>query len=209
MNPETELILNIEPLKEEAYAKISSKEKLVVYALLYLDQNGISSSFNNLCVASFKLFPKAFQFSEEFTQYPHLEMLNRTILHLRPKERNYATGNTKTFYKLTELGTEIAKQVKYDLNSDLNNTKEVKLKKVDKHKPSSEKLYNKILSEPEFLYFLNTNEIDELYVWKLFEVTPFSNEREIRINLKLVRILANEKNNDEIVQFIDSILSKL
>ncbi|MDD2516259.1 MAG: hypothetical protein PHF26_03510, partial [Candidatus Gracilibacteria bacterium] len=97
-------IKNIVPeYKAEIYTNVSSREKLVVYAMAYLENNKIPLLFNYICVATFKLFPEKFGFGE-FNEYPHIEMLNRTILHLRPRENNYAEGSVRQEYKITELG---------------------------------------------------------------------------------------------------------
>ena len=101
MSTYSDQINNINSIPFEKYQTVSSREKLVVYTIKYLKEKNIPTSWNNICIASFKLFPEKFYFSEEFKMYPHIEMLNRTLLHLRPKERNYATGGSRVKYVLT------------------------------------------------------------------------------------------------------------
>lgn len=172
-----EFILNINPLNSEKYLLISSREKLIAFTISYLTKNKVQTSFNNLCVAAYKLFPDKFKLSEEFPEYPHLEMLNRTLLHILPKQLDYATGSARIDYRLTQLGELIAKQVENDLKG-LKNIKINKKEIIDKHKTGQKNDYEKLklfLDNNQQKIF--DNDLD--LIWQYFAVTPFTQTKKI------------------------------
>lgn len=201
MNSYTNLINNIKSIEYNKYVSVSSREKLAVYAIKYLNENNIPASFNNICVTLFKLFPDKFYFSEQFKDYPHIEMINRTLLHLRPKERNYATGGTRILYKLTKLGEEIAKQVESEINLKLKKQHVVK-KIMDDHKAESDIEYLKLKNSSYNKKNIDGN-YDEMDVWSYFRVTPFTQIDKIKNIIKEIRSIAEEKKDHEVIDLIN------
>ena len=193
-------IKKIKPFKYNEYSMISSREKLVVYAINYLELNKIDTSFNNVCIASFKLFPDKFCFSENFKEYPHIEMLNRTLLHLRPKENNYATGSSRLSYKLTPLGKEIARQVKSDIKN-IENDKKIEQNIIDIHKNEALQLYHDIKKSDLYISYKNSNKIDEFSFYKFLKVTPFTQEKKIKKILNELIKLSNNYNDHELSNY--------
>ena len=114
-----EFIKNIKPFELSEYSGVSSREKLVVYTIKFLSDNFIPTTFDYVCMAAYKLFPDEFKLSDEFPEQADIAGLNRTLMHLRPGERNLASGKPNTSYVLNVNGYELAKQVEEGLNKKL------------------------------------------------------------------------------------------
>lgn len=207
MNKDIEFIRAIKPVFEtERYNKISSREKLTAYAMHFLEKNNIPMLFNYICIATYKLFPDRFYFGD-FKEFPHIEMLNRTILHLRPKERNYATGSVRSDYKLTKLGCKVALDVEKEL-SGKKNIDESKITKIDNIKKTSDSELKKIVTNKLFKNWENTGKISEFDIWNYFEVTPYSRMGFIKNQIdELKRTVKKIKCDKKIVTFLNELES--
>lgn len=197
-----DFIKKIQALPYEKYAGVSSREKLVVYAIHYLEVNDIPRTFNNICIATFKLFPEKFYFSEEFKEFPHIEMLNRTILHLRPVERNYASGSVKTDYELTALGKEIARQVEGDIQQG-SSSSAINTKTMDEHKKTSHNDLQKILTSKIYRTWLENGTLEEMEIWDFYGVTPYTQLDKIKKSIDETRAYAKSAGDDKAVEFLN------
>ena len=201
----TERIKTIRPIPYSKYAEISSREKLVVYAMSLLEEKQIPLNFNNICIATFRLFPEKFYFSEEYSEYPHIEMLNRTVLHLRPAERNYAMGSVKTNYVLTELGKEVALQVKSDID-DLKINPKLRSKEImDTHKKTSANDLRNIKNNVIYSKWREGSQLEEMEVWRFFGVTPFTQLEKIKQDIKDTTIHAKSVGDKRLASFLKEI----
>lgn len=207
MSSAAELIKKMVAIEYDKYASVSSREKLVVYAISYLRDHSIPLSFNNICIATFKLFPEKFYFSEEFKEYPHIEMLNRTILHLRPLERNYASGSVRSDYRLTQIGEEVAKQVATELEDPSRGP--VNKQIMDKHKKTSVNEFNKIKNSDLFKKWVENNEVEDMDIWSFFEVTPYTQISKIQKFIKENIDFAKDQNEDKVVELLRFIDQKI
>lgn len=192
-------IRNIKSIESKKYKNVSSREKLAVYAMKYLENNNIPLSFNFICVATFKLFPERFHLGD-FNEYPHIEMLNRTILHLRPKENNYAEGTAKLGYKITKLGYYIAEQVENELRGESQKGKPSKVK-IDQIKKMPSNLANKYFNSKLFEKWKKENKLSDDDFWSLFEVIPFSRPDYIKSEIKELIIYSKEEKNKDNIKF--------
>jgi len=200
-----ELIIGIKPLDSDKYLLISSREKLIAYTISYLVKNKVQTSFNNICVSAYKLFPEKFKLSEEFPEYPHLEMLNRTLLHILPKQLDYATGSARIDYRLTQLGEIIAKQVENDLLG-IRNIKISKKEIIDKHKTGQKNDYEK------FKLYINNhqqkifdNDLD--LIWNYFAVTPFTQSKKLVERLEKIEQFSSSIKDYITVEIIKKIIN--
>jgi hypothetical protein len=204
---DVEFIRSMEAIPFEKYANVSSREKLIAYTISYLREHKIQTNFNNLCVAAFKLFPEKFYFSEEYPEYPHIEMLNRTILHLRPKENNYATGSARSDYILTEIGEEIVRQVQAEITSGIKI--EVTKKPMDSHKQTQANEYFKIINSKGYNDFLASSEVDIDHVWSLFEVTPYTQIEKSRRRLENVLSFCSSSGDIKCKEYLEKLIKIL
>lgn len=204
MTTSSDFIKEIKPIDYPKYSNVSSREKLVVYTIDYLANNEIPLTFNNICIATFKLFPEKFYFSEDFKEYPHIEMLNRTILHLRPKERNYATGSVGQSYALTKVGEEVAREVKAEI--EVGASKPTAPKKImDEHKKTNINDLNKVKRSGIYQTWLNEKRIDDMEIWSFFDVTPFTRLNEIKSFIKGTKAYSQDKGETDVVQFLEEL----
>lgn len=204
-----DFIKNIVPeFKPTSVINISSREKLVAYTMAYLEKNNIPILFNYVCIAAFKLFPERFQFGE-FSEYPHIEMLNRTILHLRPKENNYAEGSVRQEYRLTELGRHIASEVEKQLKGEIPSIKIKKITPIDAIKKNPENDLKKVQQNKLFQSWLSGSIIDESSLWDFFKVTPYSRIEYVKKEIKDIKLLAKSLNNQKVFDFISFIEKKI
>lgn len=202
-----EFILSISAMDANKYMQISSREKLIAYTISFLSEKNIQTSFNNICIAAFKLFPEKFKFSNEFNEYPHIEMLNRTLLHILPKQLDYATGSARIDYKLTKVGEIIAKQVVSDLDGGNSSFKKVN-QPIDKHKTGQLNDYKTL---KDFLIKFK-NEIfsnDLALIWQFFKVTPYTQINKIINKLEKIEQYSNYVKDDEITIIVNKIIKTL
>jgi hypothetical protein len=73
-------------------------------------------TFENIVVASFRMFPVKFAL-EGYSEYPDAARINRALLQLRPKYRNWARGSVQKGFVLTESGMAEVQRVKDLLSS--------------------------------------------------------------------------------------------
>ena len=201
----TQKIKAIKKIAYSKYANVSSREKLIAYTIKYLNDNGIPANFNNICVAAFKLFPEKFYFSEEFRNYPHIEMLNRTILHLRPKERNYAQGSVRTNYRLTKIGHLVAEQVTMDIAAGGQIAKKTSAKPMDRHKKTDFNDLYKVKKSDLYKMWLKNGKLDTLDVWRFFGATPFTQHDRIRQEIKHWKSNAEFEDEKETIDFLSQL----
>lgn len=203
----SEMVKSIKALPYEKYSLVSSREKLVVYAMSYLEEIGVPLNFNNICVATFRLFPEKFYFSEDFKEYPHIEMLNRTILHLRPVERNYATGSVKTDYALTPIGREVAMQVRADIKTGSQNVAPKQV--MDSHKKTSGNDLRNLRNSLLFNKWAEDVSLDDMEIWDFFGVTPFTQTDKVRKYISEVSAYAKSVSDDKAVRFLSNLKSRI
>lgn len=167
-------IKKLNSFKFEEYAGISSREKMAVYTIYYLANNNIPTTFDNVCVACYKFFPEEFKLSSDYPEYPDIAGLNRTLMHLRPSERNLATGKPNTSYVLTEQGLALAKQVSDGLKgSAFTSNRNIANHDITKIKLSS-KEYRDLTESNIYKEYLENPNYSESIIWKLFKVIPFT-----------------------------------
>ena len=205
---DSQFIKSIKSVELQRYSSVSSREKLVVFAIDYLNQNNIETNWTNVCITAFKLFPERFYLSEEYKEYPAIERLNRTLLHLRPKEQNYAIGSSSVNYVLTPLGREVAKQVSMIIYHG-NNEIRVKEKVLEKNQHTQSADYNRFITSSSYLEVLDGKMNSTDFVWQYFEVTPYTQVDRIKKKLTSIQDFSELKNDTECSQLITKILQSI
>jgi hypothetical protein len=89
--------------------------RLAVYAIGVLREERIAVSFENLVVTLFRLFPE--KFALRGYEYPDANRVNRALLQLGPRYRNWARGSTGTGFALTPLGEQALQEARERLRS--------------------------------------------------------------------------------------------
>jgi len=96
-------ILSLDSYDEYTYSDIDLN-RLALVGISRLNQINIPYTFERLSTLLSRLFPEKFSMAE-FTMCPDLTRTNRALLQLRPKYRNWARGDVKNGFQLTETGT--------------------------------------------------------------------------------------------------------
>ena len=201
-------INNLEEYNYSQYKDISSCEKLMVFVAYVLQRNNIPLTFNYICIASFKMFPEKFCMDEEFKEFPSVDRLNRTYMHLKyvKKGKPYITGTTQEGYKLTTYGESIAEEVEAMLNNSVID-KIIVAPPVDKHKKGVSKDYLKFKESEGFNTFKTTGEVDIMYVFEFFNVTPYTRINFINNNLKDILDYAKQFKDSELEDYANKALA--
>lgn len=190
-----EFISNIVSVPFNDYSGVSSREKLVVYAIKYLSDNNIPATFDYVCMTAYKLFPEEFKLSDEFPDQADIAGLNRTLMHLRPSERNLASGKPNTAYVLNENGIALAKQVEEGIIKKIF----VKTESVSNHDKvisrKNDELYLSIIKSPIYLLYIENNIYSLDIIWRLFKTAPFSNMETTLEKIKTIKEIALSKND--------------
>ena len=201
-----EIINNLEPFEYSKYMDITSNEKLMIYSAYVLEKKKIPLTFNYICITSFKLFPEKFCCDEEFKEFPSVDRLNRTMMHLKyvKKGKPYLAGSVEDGYTLTSFGEANAIEVE----SIINNTKvdkAIKAPTVDKHKKGIGGDYLRLKETDDYNIYLETGKIDNMFIWKFYNVIPYTQIKFIKENLVTIKQYAKESNDIKCIEFIEKI----
>lgn len=80
--------------------------RLVCYTLWTLEQRSVYLTLEAVAVAAFRMFPQKFSMVD-FPEFPDANRVNRALMQLGPKYRNWATGRATKGFVLTPLGLQI------------------------------------------------------------------------------------------------------
>ncbi len=107
---------NITPYSETIYENIDLTG-LATFVLRWLQERNIPSTFENIVVATFRMFPDKFSL-HGFPEYPDAARIGRTLMQLGPKYRNWARGSVQKGFVLTESGLTKVKNVQQALHTE-------------------------------------------------------------------------------------------
>lgn len=186
------------------YKDISSCEKLMIFVAYTLQQKNVPLTFNYLCISSFKMFPEKFCLDEEFKEFPSVDRLNRTYMHLKyvKKGKPYITGTTGEGYKLTSYGVSVAEEVEALLSNSVVD-KTITAPSVDQHKKGISKDYSKFKASEGFEKYKSTGNVDLMYIFEFFNVTPYTRMKMIDKNLVDILEYARQFHDLELEDYVD------
>lgn len=175
---------------------------LAVYAISFLQEKNIPTTFEIIVVTLFKLFPEKFSL-EGFREYPDAARINRALLQLRPKYRNWAHGDVQLGYSLSEEGKCQADKVKLLLEkSHLQMPLKSKPKKrtlapdaevTDIEKSKVFRLYNEG----------KENSLTDRDVYTLFKAYSYTSPKILRNYLNKLKGYAQFNNRNDITNFLN------
>lgn len=192
-----EFINNLKPFEFKTYSGVSSREKLVVYAIKYLTDNNIPATFDYVCMASFHFFPEEFKLSNEFPGQADIAGLNRTLMHLRPSERNFATGKPNTNYVLTEMGLAVAKQVEEGLINNVFTSTATSSRHDNVVSKKNKEKYLSFIKKLLFNEYISNGEYSLDMIWRMFMVMPFSKLDTLLADVIEIKEIAKSENDDK------------
>ena len=95
------------PLHADAIHLSISLNSWTVYAIHLLSNLGIPATKETITVSLFKIYPAKWSL-EGFAEYPDSDRVNRALLQLRPKYRNWAYGDSQLGWTLNDRGRQEA-----------------------------------------------------------------------------------------------------
>lgn len=92
--------------------------RLVSFTIQWLQELSIPTTFENIVVAAFRMFPEKFA-PQGYPEYPDAARTNRALLQLGPKYRNWARGSVQKGFVLTDSGLSEVRRVKEALSGTI------------------------------------------------------------------------------------------
>lgn len=191
---------NIEPFDVEIYGNLDLN-RLTVYAISFLQEQKIPITFETLVVTVFRMFPKKFSLVG-FEDYPDATRVNRALLQLRPKYRNWAMGDVTLGYSLTEMGKAEAKKTRILLEKP-HLQKRLKRSEAQRTLPIDAEIRK--IGESK-LYRLHEHgkddELSERDVWNLLGAFPYTPRKALRDYMRRLKGHAEYNKRPDIVKFL-------
>lgn len=116
-------LLKLSPFATEAYEHYPLIS-LTAYCVFWLQQWNITTSLENLAVASHRMFPSKFAMVG-WPEFPDITRTNRSVLQMRPKYRNLATSSPTKGVFLNQNGLTEAESLTEKLGPPLIGGKSV------------------------------------------------------------------------------------
>ena len=176
--------------------------RLAVYTIWYLNENNIAITLENIIVSIFLMFPEKFSLVG-YKEYPDSNRVNRTLLQLRPKYRNWATGDVQRGFVLTEGGRIVLEQTKNLLNNPNNQSK-----KIEPSKPRTRSLKTEmenIINSPIFQKYIQKreDEISKMEVWEFLGAVPHTPPSFLREYMNKLRNEAEDSGHEQKAEVIN------
>lgn len=175
---------------------------LAVYAIYFLQENKIPTTIEIIVVTLFRFFPKKFSL-EGYEEYPDSARVNRALLQLRPKYRNWAHGDVQLGYTLNEEGRTQLEKVK------------ILLKKKHLQEPMKSKTRQRTLSPEAEIIHIENSKIFRLYkedkvdcindrdVYAFFKAYSYTPARVLRNFINKLKGHARYNERDDIIEFFN------
>jgi len=193
-----EKIEKLRPVDVAKYQHVDLNH-LVMYAVSQLETIGADLSFENVVVASFKLFPTKFSLLG-FPPYPDAKRVHDCLFRCTFKTNQWLGGKTSQGFILTDRSRrfiEVAEDLLYGLKS--------KKKRVTSKTRRKEFLLEEVLSSPAYLKYANGqgDGITEGDFCFLLQGTLDSSRETLSKNLAVLKSFAGELQHEEILKFLD------
>jgi len=181
--------------------KQMDNNRLAVYALGILEENGMPRTQEAISVALFLMFPEKFSMVG-FPQYPDTERVNRTLLQLGQKYRNWATGNRHVGYTLNDAGHHVLDQTKVFLRDPGLQAPKKKTPRIRTRDPNAEIM--EIQESNLFRAFStkHTENVNEYDFWELMQAFPYTPRAALRNRFKEMREAARLAANNQVMEFL-------
>ncbi len=190
-----------EPYDRESYSDIDLN-RLAVFAVHKLSDNGIVSTFESIVVALFRLFPEKFSLPG-YPEFPDAARVNRALLQLRPKYRNWAIFSSAKGYILTELGHRVALQTT-DLLDSPSRSHKSKRSVPSPPRTLYDGIARQIRRSTAFKKHLESQEdkVTRPEIFELLGAVPYTPQKLLRNKLHDWNQLAQQAGDREILEFL-------
>ena len=203
--------MGLKPYPLDRYGNIDLN-RLTVFTIYLLNQLDIPTTLENIGVANFRMFPRRFAMVG-FPDYPDVTRVNRALLQLRPKYRNWAMGNAKLGWQLTVAGEEEAKALLRKLGDNgvagvgaSAGDVEAEPSGRSKRTVHAEETTDRVRASPLFAkYREGWKDVDPLEVYDVLEAYTHTPPDALRHRLKRMRNAATSAGDQEVVTFLDEL----
>ncbi len=190
------------PFEPERYGDIDLN-RLAAFSIHMLAESRIVPAFENLVMALFRSFPEKFSLPG-FPEYPDAARVNRALLQLRPKYRNWAVKSSEEGYVLTDLGLRVAEQTGDLLNSP------VRARSMRRSPPLPprtlyEGIARNIRRSSAFRKFMSgkQNKVTRPEIFELLRAVPYTPAKILRSKLHDWGQLARQAKDGEVSEFLE------
>lgn len=198
----------LKPFKPEVYENIDLN-RLTVYAIWMLQENKIPVTFENIVVTLYRMFPKKFSLFG-FQEYPDAARINRALLQLRPKYRNWAVGDVTRGFILTEIGKGVVKQTEELLKNPQKQRTKIKIPKGGKERTKQEKDIKEIETSDIYKKY-TSNDLESITnydFWNLLHAMSYTPPKALRKYMNDLKESAKSLERNELLEFLNWIEKK-
>ncbi len=187
--------------------KNADNNRLAVYAIGLLEEQGIPRTQEAITVGLFLMFPEKFSLVG-FNQYPDAERANRTLLQLGKNYRNWATGNKHVGYTLTDTGRLVLEQTKKLLQNPELQLGSKRTPKERTRDPSAEVREIEASSLFQAYSDRKLETTDEFAIWALLQAFPYTPKRALKSRMKMMQQAAELAGRSDVVKFLGWVREK-
>jgi hypothetical protein len=197
-----EAILDLQPVAVSRYEAVDLN-RLAVFAVGWLTDEAYPPRFENIVAVLFRLFPG--KFSLAGYDLPDANRVNRALLQLGPKYRNWARGSTKVGYALTPDGEVVLRDVRRRLESgDVSRATHGAPSGRYTWDPSTD--LTELRETSAFRRFVadgaSTLSLDD--VWNALNAFAYTPRDALRSRLVALKRVAGDAQDQEVGQFVDA-----
>lgn len=200
-NPRLERLREIcKPFPSEKYKSIDNN-RLAVYAIALLSKNSLQATQEAVIVALFLMFSEKFSLIG-FKEFPDAERVNRTLLQLGPKYRNWAIGNKHIGYSLNETGRLVLSQTEKMLESSASPRIKILTPKQRTRDPDIE---IKEIEGTSLYKVYKSGEKDttnEFAIWELLQAFPYTPKSALKKRFKQMKESAKLSGRSDVLEFL-------
>ncbi len=210
-------LLKLSHFETKAYEHFALTS-LTAYCLYWLKEWGITSTLENLSVASHKMFPVKFAMVG-WPQFPDINRTNRSVLQMRPKYRNLATSASSKGVFLNQNGIQEAKALIEKLGppileGEAQQPLNPSVRRERGHgKPSGVHAEDKVQQVRKsyiFDLYLHSrfDEVEAIDLIQMLNVYDHTPSRVKKLKLKEYLDAAKELNDKEVLEFLSRVSNR-
>jgi len=177
--------------------------RLAVYTISLLIENNLQASQEAIAVALYLMFSEKFSMVG-FNEYPDAERVNRTLLQLGKKYRNWAVGNRHVGYSLNETGKLVMEQTKKLLQSP--GVSDFRKKTPKRQRTIDPDIFVKEIEQTTLFkaYKSKTQTVsDEFSIWELLHALPYTPRSALVERFRNMMESAKVSGRADIVDFLE------
>ena len=199
------IVLKFKPFPLRSYENIDL-DRLVIYTLFSLEEKKVPLYFDFICIGLFKLFPHKFSLAT-FKQYPDAYRINNAIRRTTgalsdQNKKRWANGSPEHGFYLTDIGKEIAKQVKRLLeNPNLQKIRQ-KLGVTKSRGRSPVEDMQEIRVSEAFKKWFTNEEVNNHEFFAFLKAAPYTPKQLLVEHLKRLKVSATTTKDKEVLEFL-------